>query len=268
MSNVALWDELKEVPDKAKKLITGGRMSGKTDINPMWRWHKLTEIFGPCGVGWRFEVTEVKRHDFEAGDEVLVFVAIELSIKYQGEWSEAIPGTGGAKVVSRERGGLYVDDDAVKKAVTDALGVAAKMLGLGSDVYSQNADWTKYSHAYRPSEQAQASKAKPSKSPPVTAGPFTKEQKAERYEAILNWLHSGKANEKQISGMLPRSAELVDEGKLTQDDQRKVFTECLILLGEWDNAQSHLVTMTNNRFLTKKQVEEYMERVDAGRAGK
>ena len=41
-----------EVPREATKPITAGRLKGMTDINPMWRIKKLTELFGPCGFGW------------------------------------------------------------------------------------------------------------------------------------------------------------------------------------------------------------------------
>lgn len=36
-----------------------------TDINPMWRIKRLTEIFGPVGVGWWHEVVEKKIVDDE-----------------------------------------------------------------------------------------------------------------------------------------------------------------------------------------------------------
>ena len=50
--NLKIYNMIKKVPDEAQKKITGGRLSGMTDIKPMWRIEKLTEIFGPCGLGW------------------------------------------------------------------------------------------------------------------------------------------------------------------------------------------------------------------------
>ena len=191
---------------------------------------------------------------------MVIFVYVLLRYQADG-WSEPVPGVGGAMLVSREKGGLYVDDDALKKATTDALGVAAKMLGLGADVYSGNADWSKYSNAYLSAQQAR--EEKPSEHPP----PSEKELQRQKCAEIMAWLDGGTATEKQIAGMVARSAELVQEGKLTQRDQRKLHTEFLIRISEWDQAQEHLVRCENNRYLTKKQVEAYMERIDAGRAG-
>ena len=69
------------------------------------------------------------------GDEICVFVVIELYVKYEGEWSRAIPGTGGSKLATKERNGVYVSDECYKMATTDALSVACKNLGIGADVY-------------------------------------------------------------------------------------------------------------------------------------
>lgn len=37
MENLDLYQKVRSVPDSAKKTIKGGRTSGMTDINPMWR---------------------------------------------------------------------------------------------------------------------------------------------------------------------------------------------------------------------------------------
>ena len=53
MGNLDIYEKVRSVPDSAKKTIKGGRTSGMTDINPMWRIKALTELFGPCGNGWK-----------------------------------------------------------------------------------------------------------------------------------------------------------------------------------------------------------------------
>lgn len=45
--------------------------------------------------------------------------------------------------ISKEKNGIYVDDDAFKKALTDAISVSAKAIGVGADVYFEK-DITKY----------------------------------------------------------------------------------------------------------------------------
>ena len=140
--NLDLYNKVRSVPDNAQSEIKGGRLAGKTDINPMWRIKTLTEIFGACGFGWRYEIID-KRLEKGANDEVAAFVDINLYIKINGEWSEPIQGTGGSMFVAKEKNGLYTSDECFKMALTDAISVACKALGVGADVY-WNKDKTKY----------------------------------------------------------------------------------------------------------------------------
>ena len=145
--NLELYNRVREVPHEAKKTIRGGRLNGMTDINPMWRIKKLTEEFGSCGVGWYYVPTNKEVVKCDNG-EVCVFVDIDLFTKSGDEWSQPIYGTGGSKLVAKEKGGLYVNDEAYKMATTDAISVACKSLGMGADVYWQS-DNTKYNDAKR-----------------------------------------------------------------------------------------------------------------------
>ena len=140
--NMKIYEATRHVPPEAKNPIPAGRLKGYTNINPMWRIKTMTEQFGICGIGWRVEITKQWLEPSENG-EVSAFCNINLFIKVDGEWSEAIPGTGGAKYVVQEKSGKYVDDEAFKKAETDAISVACKMLGIGADVYWAE-DRTKY----------------------------------------------------------------------------------------------------------------------------
>ena len=117
-----------------------------TDISPMWRYEVLTEMFGPCGIGWKFEIE--KTWITEGADSVQVANAtINLYIHdrdTENHWSEPIPGVGGSMFVAKESKGLYTSDEACKMAVTDALSTACKMLGIGSAIYSGKWDGSKY----------------------------------------------------------------------------------------------------------------------------
>lgn len=132
--SLELWNKVSTVPETAKKQITGGRLSGKTDINPVWRIKTLTEQFGVCGYGWKYVITS-KHLEQGSNNEVAAFVDIELYIKQGEKWSDAIPGTGGSMFVANEKNGAYTSDEAYKMALTDALSVACKALGIGASVY-------------------------------------------------------------------------------------------------------------------------------------
>ena len=161
MKNMELYNLVREVPKNAQKTIKGGRLNGYTDINPMWRIQKLTETFGPCGVGWKYTID---REWIEAGanGEVAAFVDISLYYKWDGAWSEAVPGTGGSSLVAKERAGLYTSDECFKMALTDAISVPAKAIGMGADIYWA-AGRTKYDKQQEPTGEApkEFAKAKP-----------------------------------------------------------------------------------------------------------
>lgn len=140
-ATMELYEKVREVPQTAQKDFNNGRFSG-TDINPMWRIKKLTEIYGPCGTGWYIE--PISHWTEEAGNEICAFAEINLYVKKAGEWSNPIYGIGGSKVLANEKRGLYTNDEAYKMATTDAISVACKHLGFGADIYWQ-ADNTKYS---------------------------------------------------------------------------------------------------------------------------
>ena len=142
MDNLDIYNAVRAVPKEAQKTINAGRLKGFTDINPVWRIKKLTEQFGPAGIGWKYQITD-KHMEQGADNTIAAFVDINLFIKVDGKWTDAIPGTGGAMFVTKEKSGLYTSDECYKMALTDALSVACKALGVGADIYYQN-DRDKY----------------------------------------------------------------------------------------------------------------------------
>lgn len=186
MENLEIYNKVKEVPEKAKKKITGGRLSGMTDIKPMWRIEKLTEVFGICGIGWK---THIKNKEIIEGanDEKIAIVDIDLFVKVDGEWSEPIEGTGGSSFIAKEKNGLYTSDECFKMAYTDALSVACKSLGFGADVY-----WGESKYVERKETTKKVTKNKI----PITEDQITRIRK--------------KLNEEQIK----KACELVKRDKL------------------------------------------------------
>lgn len=149
MDNLEIYSRVCEVPGNAQKKIAAGRLKGFTDINPMWRIKKLTEVFGACGIGW---YTDDIKHWLEDGADgtKTAHVTLNLYVKENDEWSKPIFGIGGASYISNEKSGsneksrAYTSDECFKMAYTDALSVACKALGFGANVYWE-AGRSKYS---------------------------------------------------------------------------------------------------------------------------
>ena len=146
-----IWDALRQPPKEALKPIQAGRLKGKTDINPQWRYEAMTDQFGPCGIGWKYEI---KRLWTEPGPEGQVFAFAEVLVYFKKDgtggpipddvWSDPVPGIGGSMMVIKEKAGLHANDEGYKMAITDALSVALKMLGVAADIYQGRWDGTEF----------------------------------------------------------------------------------------------------------------------------
>ena len=184
MEKMRIYDSVRAVPETAQRKITGGRLNGKTDINPMWRIKTLTEQFGPCGLGWYVDILDQWLTPGANGEQA-AHVKIALRIKDEaGEWSQPIIGIGGSMFVATERSGAYTSDECFKMAYTDAISVACKMLGIGADVYWE-ADSTKYS-------QPKAGHATATQSAAATKRKLTDAvlDNADTCDKLLNWMYS------------------------------------------------------------------------------
>lgn len=155
MNNLDIYNALKTPPKEALKTIAAGRLKGMTDIKPQWRIKAMTEQFGPCGIGWYTDNIEFNYQKTDGG-EVVCNCRLNLFIKVDGEWSKPIFGTGGSKLVAQESTKLYVSDEAEKMAMTDALSVAMKAIGVAGDIYLGYSD-----SKYEPNTQNEAPKNTP-----------------------------------------------------------------------------------------------------------
>lgn len=149
--NLTIWNTLgKTAPDQTKAFQRGGGFKG-TAVKPIYTEQKMTEVFGPCGIGWGFTEPQFQ---VVPGDnkEVLVYCWLSLWIVRDGKRSDLIPGVGGDKVVSHVKANEKYqrperwenDDEAFKKAFTDAIGNAMKHLGMSADVHMGLFDDSKY----------------------------------------------------------------------------------------------------------------------------
>jgi len=164
MENMDIYNAVKKPPPFALKPITGGRLRGFTDVNPQWRIMVMTEHFGVCGVGWKYTIEKLWLEPVSA--EICAFAEVALSIKVDGEWSSPIPGIGGSMLLEKETKGFHVSDECYKMAITDALSVAMKMLGVAGDVYAGAFDGSKYSERSSVSKKAPEEKSQVDTPPP------------------------------------------------------------------------------------------------------
>lgn len=137
--NTEIWDRLgKTDPKHTSKFQRAGGFKG-TAIRPIYSIHRMTEEFGACGVGWG--VNEPTFQVVQATDETLVFCTVSI---WHGNRENIVFGVGGDKAVVKFSSGIRADDEAFKKAFTDAMTNAMKLIGVGADVHMGLFDDSKY----------------------------------------------------------------------------------------------------------------------------
>ena len=142
MSNKALWDRVCVTDPAAVKPITGKQYSGNSP-KPYWIVERLTDEFGPCGIGWGFTIINERFERFSGTDSLHVAV-VRLWYVQDGKRGELeqIGQTKASYVTSK--GSFMLDEDAPKKSVTDALVKCASYLGFAGDIFSGRWDDSKY----------------------------------------------------------------------------------------------------------------------------
>jgi hypothetical protein len=179
-ANTALWDKLGRTdPAHTKTFKRAGGFSG-TAIKPMWSYRRMTEEFGPCGEGWG-----INEPSFQvvpgSNNEVLVYctVSVWFSREEKGDgdkpyrrMAQNVYGVGGDKIVTYIKANDQYkrperwenDDEAFKKAYTDAVTNALKMIGVGADVHMGMFDDNKYVNTMTREFAEQATPEPPPKS--------------------------------------------------------------------------------------------------------
>lgn len=146
MANLDIWQKLgKTDPEHTKKFSRAGGFKG-TAIKPIYTTLKMTEEFGPAGKGWGMGEPSFQTVPGNDG-QIAVYCTVALW------WVDAadkdgtvntVYGVGGDMVVVKQSAGLRTDDEAFKKAFTDAIGNAMKHIGMSADVHMGLFDDSKY----------------------------------------------------------------------------------------------------------------------------
>lgn len=141
--NLALWERLgKTDPAHTKAFSRAGGFKG-TAVKPIYTEQKMTEEFGPAGKGWGMGEPSFQTVPGSEG-QLAVFCTVSLWYAAAGGEVCTVYGVGGDMVVVKQKDYLRTDDEAFKKAFTDAIGNAMKHIGMSADVHMGLFDDSKY----------------------------------------------------------------------------------------------------------------------------
>lgn len=165
--NMKIWRSVMRTDPRYTKDLAGAGFEG-TSINAEYMIMRATEIFGPIGTGWGFEVLEdrmlpgapmseaiyedkkfIGNRLLRDGDGTLIteqnhsikikfWYAIECDVR--GE----VEAYGATKYLYKTKNGITCDGEAQKKSLTDAIKKALSLLGFSADVWLGLYDQAEY----------------------------------------------------------------------------------------------------------------------------
>ena len=133
--NLDIWNEVKETDPRFTKKVSFGARSF-TSIDAHYQIRRATELFGPVGTGWGYDVSY---STLTVGEKAFQFADVSIWISNRNAMYGPVRG---CNLLVDAKG--RVDDDAPKKALTDALTKAISHLGFNADVFMGMFDSHKY----------------------------------------------------------------------------------------------------------------------------
>lgn len=153
--NLKIWESVSQTSPGSTK---GAKVNGMqiTVIDGYAMLRKATEIFGPLGIGWGYEVMEerwdegapfyVNRGEGVEDDRLVALthtIKLKLWYKWNGERGE-IEQYGHTQAVYRSKWGASDDGEAPKKSLMDAIKKSLSMLGFSADIFTGQYDDVEY----------------------------------------------------------------------------------------------------------------------------
>lgn len=165
--NMKIWRSVMRTDPRYTKDLAGAGFEG-TSINAEYMVMRATEIFGPIGTGWGFEVMEdrmlpgapmseaiyedkkfVGNRLLRDGDGTLITeknhsIKIKFWYAIEGDIRGEVEAYGATKYLYKTKNGITCDGEAQKKSLTDAIKKALSLLGFSADVWLGLYDQAEY----------------------------------------------------------------------------------------------------------------------------
>lgn len=132
--NLRIWNAVAKTDPAHTKKVEFGRKF--TSIDAHWQIMQATQQFGPIGEGWRYEV----EHSIARLSDDMVLAVADVKIFWRStddvpRFYGPIRATCEMWSFNEKKKKMEVDEDAPKKAMTDALTKGLSHLGFSADVF-------------------------------------------------------------------------------------------------------------------------------------
>lgn len=239
MSDV--YDLLREPFDEAAYSAETSRGFEMTSIKAAYVLERMNEVFGLCGTGWRYAHSVFD----EINKEIITWVAVQYAVEDGGcgrvewdamighwrivegtGWSEPIYTVGGNQV---GKGSIPVTD-AKKSAITNGIGKALSVIGVGSDVFKGLVRVGKQSQSQRRQQSSQPAQEARERAKSPTKGQSEKMTRPMTPDQIKNGLQtraSEGSSAKATAGQGKFVARLFNEVWVDDIDGETKYHTCL-----------------------------------------
>lgn len=191
--NLSIWQRFADIDPKYTKPITG-RDYGGTSPNPQYVVMCLTELFGPVGKGFGWNV--LAENFTEMGGTHLHWCRIRFWWKDEDGIHECEQYGQTKAAYTTSKGTHRVDEDAPKKSLTDAVVKAASHLGIAANIFLGRWDDQKYVSDLNSEFRGKEAAAKP-RSPALEA--LIANIPSSSFEAAQDWKAKQDAEIKALS---------------------------------------------------------------------
>lgn len=135
-SHLSLWEAVSRTDPAHTRHVN--QRGGFTAIDSYYQIQRATEMFGPLGQGWGFDA----EYRFEQN---LAIAIVKLWYVWEGKKSEPFSVCAANQLVAVDKTGRqHLDEDAAKKALTDAITKGLSYLGFSADVFMGKFDDHRY----------------------------------------------------------------------------------------------------------------------------
>lgn len=149
---IELWESVEKVPNRYTKDFRLGTKKS-TSITGYWFFEEATKVWGPCGIGWGYEILDsfftdgIPLMDPSSNLDMPVVMSklhtMKIRLWYPG-CENGIVHFGHTPYVYRTSSGLKADEEYEKKSLTDAIKKALSMLGFAGEIFKGEFDDDEY----------------------------------------------------------------------------------------------------------------------------
>jgi hypothetical protein len=214
-ANLILWDSVEKTdPARTKNFSRGGGFKG-TATNFTYNMKRATEKFGPCGIGYGWNVIDEK-YQPGAGTDVIHIVRVKFWYMLDGKRGE-VEQFGQTAFVGKNKNGPFTDEEAPKKSITDAVSKCLSYLGFSADIHMGMYDDNKYvSDLKREFREGEKTAANDDNS---ASGGESADDRFKRYEKTIidckTW--------QEVDDLLNSKQTKYDLSKMHEDDEKDIL---------------------------------------------